>query len=200
MPGLRSSRPDSLGLFSSAVCLATFFSLAACVPSSPGGLSLMDLDGRLQKPLDLSGVKVNVVIFITNDCPIANSYAPEIKSIIGEYSSRGAGFFLVHVDPDLGLEKAKKHAADFGYENAILRDPRHVLVSELEADVTPEAFVIGKSGVLYRGRIDDLYADLGKKRRQARTRDLRDALDAVLSGRTVKNPVTTAVGCYIPEL
>ena len=200
MPGLRSSRPNSLGLFSSAVCLATFFSLAACVPSAPGDLSLMDLDGRLQKPLDLSGVKVNVVIFITNDCPIANSYAPEIKSIIGEYSSRGAGFFLVHVDPDLGLEKAKKHAADFGYENAILRDPRHVLVSELEADVTPEAFVIGKSGVLYRGRIDDLYADLGKKRRQARTRDLRDALDAVLSGRAVKNPTTTAVGCYIPEL
>ena len=200
MSGLRSSRPNSLGLFSSAVCLATFFSLAACVPSSPGGLSLMDLDGRPQKPLDLSGVKVNVVIFITNDCPIANSYAPEIKSIIGEYSSRGAGFFLVHVDPDLGLEKAKKHAADFGYENTILRDPRHVLVSELEADVTPEAFVIGKSGVLYRGRIDDLYADLGKKRRQARTRDLRDALDAVLSGRAVKNPTTTAVGCYIPEL
>ena len=200
MSGLRSSRPNSLGLFSSAICLTTFLFLAACVPSAPGDLSLMDLDGRPQKPLDLSGVKVNVVIFITNDCPIANSYAPEIKSIIGEYSSRGAGFFLVHVDPDLGLEKAKKHAADFGYENAILRDPRHVLVSELEADVTPEAFVIGKSGVLYRGRIDDLYADLGKKRRQARTRDLRDALDAVLSGRAVKNPATTAVGCYIPEL
>ena len=200
MPGLRSSRPNSLGLFSSAVCLATFFSLVACVPSAPGDLSLMDLDGQPRKPLDLSGVKVNVVIFITNDCPIANSYAPEIKSIIGEYSPRGVGFFLVHVDPDLGLEKAKKHAADFGYENAILRDPRHVLVSELEADVTPEAFVIGKSGILYRGRIDDLYADLGKKRRQARTRDLRDALDAVLSGRAVKNPATTAVGCYIPEL
>ena len=200
MPGLRSSRPNSLGLFSSAICLTTFLFLAACVPSAPGDLSLMDLDGRPQKPLDLSGVKVNVVIFITNDCPIANSYAPEIKSIIGEYSSRGAGFFLVHVDPDLGLEKAKKHAADFGYENAILRDPRHVLVSELDADVTPEAFVIGKPGILYRGRIDDLYADLGKKRRQARNRDLRDALDAVLSGKAVKNPTTRAVGCYIPEL
>ncbi|MCH2583959.1 MAG: redoxin domain-containing protein, partial [Planctomycetes bacterium] len=198
MPGLRSSRPNSLGLFSSAICLTTFLFLAACVPSAPGDLSLMDLDGRPQKPLDLSGVKVDVVIFITNDCPIANSYAPEIKSIIGEYSSRGAGFFLVHVDPDLGLEKAKKHAADFGYENAILRDPRHVLGSELEADVTPEAFVIGKSGILYRGRIDDLYADLGKKRRQARTRDLRDALDAVLSGEAVENPTTRAVGCYIP--
>ena len=200
MPGGGSPRSKILGLFAAAVCLATFFSLAACVPSTPGDLSLMDLVGRPQKPLDLSGVKANVVIFITNDCPIANSYAPEIKSIIGEYSPRGVGFFLVHVDPDLGLEKAKKHAADFGYENTILREPRHVLVSELEADVTPEAFVIGKPGILYRGRIDDLYADLGKKRRQARNRDLRDALDAVLSGKAVKNPTTRAVGCYIPEL
>ncbi|MEC7776571.1 MAG: hypothetical protein VYC32_10785, partial [Planctomycetota bacterium] len=64
----------------------------------------------------------------------------------------------------------------------------------------PEAFVIGKPGILYRGRIDDLYADLGQKRRQARNRDLRDALDAVLSGKAVKNPTTRAVGCYIPEL
>ena len=186
--------------FSVAFCLAALFSLAACVPPASQEVSLDDLDGRAHSPLVLAGAKANVVIFITNDCPIANSYAPEIKSIIGEYSPRGAGFFLVHVDPDVGLEKAKTHAADFGYENTILRDPRHVLVSELEADVTPEAFVIGKSGILYRGRIDDLYADLGKKRRQARTRDLRDALDAVLSGRAVKNPATTAVGCYIPEL
>ena len=75
--------------------------------------------------------------------------------------------------------------------------------AELKADgalIIDPTFVSGKSGVLYRGRIDDLYADLGKKRRQARTRDLRAALDAVLSGRAVKNPTTTAVGCYIPEL
>ena len=55
-------------------------------------------------------------------------------------------------------------------------------------------------GVAYRGRIDDLFEDLGKKRRKARTRDLRDALEAVLAGKAVVNPRTTAVGCYIPEL
>jgi hypothetical protein len=104
------------------------------------------------------------------------------------------------VDPDLGLEAARKHAADFGYEGSILRDPNHVLVKKLQADVTPEAFVIGPGGVVYRGRIDDLFADLGKKRRQARTRDLRDALDAFLSGQRVVNSRTDAVGCYIPTL
>jgi len=29
--------------------------------------------------------------------------------------------------------------------------------------------------------------------------DLRDALDAVLAGKAVSNPVTQAIGCYIPE-
>ena len=196
----RSSRLSRPGLLLSPFFLAALLSLSACAPSPAGDLSLMDLDGASRQPLDLSGGKANVVIFITNDCPIANSYAPEIKSIINDYTSRGAAFFLVHVDPDLGLEAARKHAADFGYEGSILRDPNHVLVKKLQADVAPEAFVIGQGGVVYRGRIDDLFADLGKKRRQARTRDLRDALDAFLSGQRVVNSRTDAVGCYIPTL
>ena len=186
--------------FSVAFCLAVFFSLAACVPQASQDVSLDDLDGRAHSPLVLAGAKANVVIFITNDCPIANSYAPEIQSIISDYSPVGAAFFLVHVDPDITAEKAKKHAYDFGYACSILRDPLHRLVSKLEADITPEAFVLARDGVAYRGRIDDLFEDLGKKRRKARTRDLRDALEAVLAGKAVVNPKTTAVGCYIPEL
>ena len=186
--------------FSVAFCLAALFSLVACIPQASQEVSLDDLDGRARSPLVLAGAKANVVIFITNDCPIANSYAPEIQSIVRDYSPGGAAFFLVHVDPDLTVEKAKMHAADFGYGCSILRDPLHRLVSKLEADVTPEAFVLTGEGVAYRGRIDDLFEDLGKKRRKARTRDLRDALEAVLAGKTVVNPRTAAVGCYIPEL
>lgn len=188
------------GLFSLVLCLAGIFALAACTPSGRPELSLDDLEGSPHSPLVLAGAKVNVVIFITNDCPIANSYAPEIQSIISDYSPRGAAFFLVHVDPDITLEKAKKHAADFGYECRILRDPEHLLVKRLEADVTPEAFVLTGAGVVYRGRIDDLFAEIGKKRRQARNRDLRNALDAVFSGKPVPNSRTEAVGCFIPEL
>ena len=196
--GVLGMKPQ--GLFSAVFCLAGVLSLTACVPQASQEVSLDDLDGQPHSPLALTGAKVNVVIFITNDCPIANSYAPEIKSIISDYSPDGAAFFLVHVDPDLTVEKAKKHAADFGYDCSILRDPLHRLVSKLEADITPEAFVLFEDGVAYRGRIDDLFADLGKKRRKARTRDLRDALEAILAGRAVANPKTTAVGCYIPEL
>lgn len=190
----------TLGVVLVAFCLGGLFSLAACGPGGRQEVSLDDLGGQAHSPLALSEAKANVVIFITNDCPIANSYAPEIQSIISDYSPRGAAFFLVHVDPDLTLEKAKKHAAEYGYECVILRDPGQRLVRELEAQVTPEAFVLTGKGVAYRGRIDDLFADLGKKRRQARNRDLRNALDSVFSGKPVSNSRTEAVGCFIPEL
>ena len=188
------------GMLFSVFCLGAVFTLAACAPSGSQELSFADLEGRPCSPLLLSGSKANVVIFITNDCPIANAYAPEIQSIMKDYSPRGAAFFLVHVDPDLDREKAKEHAADFGYQCRILRDPKHLLVKRLEAEMTPEAFVISAGGVAYRGRIDDLFADLGKKRRQARNLDLRNALDAVLAGKPVPHPRRDAVGCYIPEL
>ena len=200
MPGGTGRGMKPQGLLSFVFCLGAVFSLAACAPSGRQELSIADLQGRPCTPLLLGSSKANVVIFITNDCPIANAYAPEIQAIIREYSPRGAAFFLVHVDPDLTSEKAKKHAADFGYKCRILRDPKHLLVKRLEADITPEAFVISPGGVKYRGRIDDLFADLGKKRRQARNLDLRNALDAVLAGKTVPSSKTEAVGCYIPEL
>ena len=66
--------------------------------------------------------------------------------------------------------------------------------------MTPEAFLIDVRGdVLYRGRINDLYADYGKRRAAPRTHDLRDAIAALLEGREVDVAKTKPVGCYIPD-
>ena len=54
--------------------------------------------------------------------------------------------------------------------------------------------------MVYRGRIDNVYAALGKRRPEATEHDLRKALDEVLSGRPVAEPRTQAIGCYIPSL
>ena len=51
--------------------------------------------------------------------------------------------------------------------------------------------------VLYRGRIDDLYIALGKRRDHVTAHDLRDALDEIVGGRPVGNPRTQAVGCSL---
>jgi hypothetical protein len=57
--------------------------------------------------------------------------------------------------------------------------------------------VAGK--VVYRGRIDDRYVDLGLERPAATTHDLGDALEAVMTGKPVAHPTTQAVGCYIAD-
>jgi hypothetical protein len=53
--------------------------------------------------------------------------------------------------------------------------------------------------IVYRGRIDDRYVDLGVERPKATTRDLADALAAVVSGKPVPQAVTQAVGCFIAD-
>jgi hypothetical protein len=158
------------------------------------------VDRKTYQPLDFGNRKATVFIFTTHDCPIANGYAPEISRICETYSGKAA-VFLIHVDPALSLDDARKHANEYRYTCPVLVDPQHELVARSNAKVTPQSAVFDVSGkLLYRGRIDDLYVDFGKKRNAATTRDLRDAIDAVLAGKPVAMAETKAVGCFIPEL
>ena len=95
--------------------------------------------------------------------------------------------------------RPRAHASEFGYPCPALLDPEHHLVKHAGATVTPEAAVFGPDGTRrYRGRIDDRYPSLGRPREQVTRRDLRSALDALLSGRPIPAPTTKAVGCFIP--
>src|SRR5438874_6725745 len=170
---------------------------AVCL--SGASLTLPDIEGVPRSPLHPDG-KASVLFFITSDCPISNSYAPEIQRICSEYGPKKIACSLIYVDPDLTVADVKKHVKEFGYNGipAIL-DSTQKLVHAAGAKVTPEAAVIGASGqVLYRGRIDNVYASLGKRRPEATEKDLRKALDEVLSGKPVSAPQTKAIGCYIP--
>ncbi len=162
-------------------------------------VALTDLDGHVQYPLQTGTNKATVLIFILADCPVANSYAPEINRLVADYTPRHLQFFLVHVDDELSREAALKHAADFSYKCPVLIDRQQELVRQTAVTITPEVAVLGPDGKrLYRGRIDNQQAALGKRRPRPTTRDLRDALEAILAGQPVKHPETKAVGCYIP--
>lgn len=173
-----------------------------CIPpvaaeEFPAG-GFLDTDGQVHAPLATG--KITTLIFISPDCPISNAYAPELNRIVAEYSAKGGAFFLVHADPQVSAETARKHAAEYGYRCPVLLDPRQTLVHRTGVTVTPEAAVFATDGaLLYRGRIDDWYADLGKRRATPRTRDLRDALDAALAGKPVPTATTAAIGCFIPK-
>lgn len=168
--------------------------------SDPKKIQVADVNGKRVRPLESKERKFAVFFFIAHDCPIANRYAPEIKQICADYATRPVTFYVVYVDTDLAAPGAKKHATDYGYPCAALRDPAHKLVKALKAKVTPETVVVGPEGkTLYQGRIDNRYLDYGKMRHIPTVYDLRLALDAALEGKRVAHPRTTAIGCFIPE-
>jgi peroxiredoxin len=164
-------------------------------------VSLRDIDGNSQTPLAVKDSKANVLFFTTTDCPIANSYSPEIASIVKDFGESSVRFFAVHVDPDLQADDARKHAKEYGLTLPVLIDTKHELVSAAGITRTPEVAVFTADGkIAYRGRIDDRYPGFGKKRPAPTQRDLRDALTAIVAGEKVPTPRTEAVGCSVPDL
>jgi len=143
--------------------------------------------------------KTNVLFFISSDCPISNSYAPEIQRLCGEYGNKGIGCSLVYEDVGLDTIAMRKHLKEYRYDGmSAVIDRNRKIAKRAKATVTPEAVVIDSRGeIRYRGRIDNFYAALGKPRQQVTAHDLQNALDAVLAGKAVPNPETKALGCYI---
>ncbi len=181
-------------------CWMLLLTLTAIVVSSPAAepLTLPDITGRLHEPLKATARKATVILFTLPDCPIANAYAPELNRLVADYSAKGVAFYLAHVDRDLTAAAARQHAKDFGFQCPVLLDAQHALVKALGATHTPQAFLLGADGkTLYRGRINNLFADYGQRRQTVTQHDLRNALDAVLAGKPVLQPVTEVIGCHI---
>jgi hypothetical protein len=189
--------------------------LPSCAASRPGtrpderslvenlGLPTTGIREVTGTPLPLVPVTekpvVAVALFLAPDCPVSNAYAPEIGRLISAYSSRGVRFLAVYADPRLSADAVRQHAVAFDLHCLVLLDPKQELVRLAGATVTPEAAVFNSAGTcVYLGRIDDLYYDYGRRRAAPTTRELRDALDAVLAGNPVAQARAPAIGCEIP--
>ncbi len=170
-------------------------------PTSAGPLHVRDLDGRLVDPLaPVPGVKATVFVFITTDCPIANRYAPEIQRLAAIFTSQGVRFWLVYANPHEPPASIRTHLRQFQYAIPALRDPEHALVRFTKVTVSPEAAVVDQGGVLlYHGRIDDRWVNIGRDRPSPTRRDLAEALRATLDGKPVAQTATPAVGCILSD-
>ena len=129
------------------------------------------------------------------------SVAPMVRDIAAAYASRGVVCRLVYCDPDESAADIRRHLAEYGYSLPALRDVSQRFARASKVKVTPEAAVYQADGKLvYHGRIDDRYADLGKARPEPTERDLTNALEAALAGKEVPAAKGEAVGCEIEGL
>jgi peroxiredoxin len=146
-----------------------------------------------------AGKKGSLVVFTCNECPYAKAWEQRIVELGNSYAKKGVGVLLVNSNnpgrsdkdaPELVQARAKQRGMQFAYA----LDPQSALAKAYGATRTPEAFVFDKDGKLvYHGAIDDNQEDASKVTKPY----LKDALDAVVGGKTPATQETKFLGCGI---
>ena len=161
--------------------------------------SLPGVDGKTHSLQNFPDKPVLVVMFTCNHCPYVQAYEDRLIAIQNDYADRDVQLLAINANETRNypeddfphmVERAKKKAYNFPY----LRDENQSVAEAYGAHYTPEIFVLDRERRLrYIGRIDDNW----QNPKAAKTHDLRNAIEALLSGRAVSQPETHAIGCTI---
>ncbi len=160
--------------------------------SKVGGFSVQNLQGGSVSYDQLKG-DVTVVGFISVQCPISNDYNERMIALQNDYGKRGVKFVFLNANATETADAVGEHARKAGFNFAVYKDANNTVADKFGATVTPEMFVIDKSGKLvYHGYIDE-----ARNAARATNPGLRNALDALLAGKSVSQAETKAFGCTI---
>ena len=139
-------------------------------------------------------------IFMLESCPISQQITPAIKEIHEEFKNQGIAFQLVFPNEDYTTPEAMdSFLKKYELKMPAVIDNEKSLTQKWEATVTPEVVVVRKKSetILYRGKIDNSFISLGKRRRVVNEHYLKDALVQIVSGKQVAVQQTKPVGCFI---
>ena len=143
---------------------------------------------------------ITVYLFLLDDCIICQSYTPKLKEM---HSSFGDQYSFIGVFPNFSSkpQKIKKFVEDYNIPFETKTDYFKKLTKKFEIKVTPEVVVFNETTkeVIYKGRIDNEFMGLGKRRRIVTTDELRDVLESLSKGDKKLFNFTEAVGCFINQ-
>lgn len=169
------------------------------------GAAATDVSGKkhdLAAARDLDG-ELRVFIFLDTECPIANRYIPTLNRLADTLRDRtGApvAVFGVLSHPNITHEEAAAHSKEYRVTFPMLFDDHGILARTFQPTHTPDAFLLDDEGrVRFRGRIDNLYEELGTTRGEATEHHLIDAAVAVAAGKDVAVPYVEPVGCLYED-
>jgi peroxiredoxin len=170
--------------------------------------SLPGVDGEIYSLESFEKAKALVLIFSCNHCPTAQAYEERIIGLANDYRQKGVAVVMISPNAvnglnyselgysDLGdsFEDMKQRAADKKFPFPYLYDGDEQKVALAYGPVaTPHCFVLDKDRIIrYTGRID-----ASEKPGTGRGEDIRNAVDAILSGKTVTVPMTKVFGCSV---
>lgn len=164
------------------------------------GLKAIDVEGRIHRIGGRESTKAVAFVFLSHECPISNQYVAELNRLAGAQPKDQVEFYGVVADRATTRAAAVAFAKEFNVEFPVLFDASGEIAALLDPSHVPEAFVFSRRGdLVYRGRIDNLYAALGKRRPAPTERNLADALEAAVQSRAPAVSETEVVGCKIEK-
>ena len=161
--------------------------------------SLPDLSGQTVSLADFSGRPL-LVMFICNHCPFVKHLALPLGQLGREYQARGAGVVAINSNdvatyPADSPARMKEEVKTAGYNFPYLYDETQAVAKAYRAACTPDFFLFDANRQLvYRGQFD---ASRPGNAVPVTGRDLRAALDAVLTRQPVPATQTASMGCNI---
>jgi len=195
-------------LFALSLLLATAFAIVvagnpiadrADVPAPPAigatiaDFTLPDADGKERSLNSLKGKNGTVFIFVAVQCPVSNAYNERMEKLAQDYKARGISVVGINSNTGEAADAVKAHASSHKLTFVILKDTGNKIADSFGATKTPEAYFLDANNKLaYHGRIDN-----NRDIAQVATSELREALDAALSGKPVAKTEAAAFGCSI---
>ncbi len=148
----------------------------------------------------LKGNEATVIMFICNHCPYVVHVNSELVKLAGDYISKGVKFVAISSNdaasyPDDAPDKMKEAAVKLKYPFPYLYDETQEVAKAYDAACTPDFYIFDKDlKLVYRGQLDD---SRPKNNIPLSGRDMREALDNLLSGKQIAELQRPSIGCNI---
>jgi peroxiredoxin len=176
------------------------------VGSPAPDFNLPGIDGKMHSLQEYAGSRVLAVIFTCDHCPVAQMYEKRIKQLTADYRDRGVAVVAINPNDPNAVRLSEMGHTDVGdtlAEMKIRAEYRHFNFPYLSdgatqsvslkygPTATPHAFIFDEKRILrYQGRIDS-----SQREELVTKHEARDAIEALLGGKTVTVQNTPAVGC-----
>lgn len=149
---------------------------------------------------DVKGTMATVVMFICNYCPFVIHVNDELVKLGNDYKNKGVGFVAISANdiinhPHDGPDKMKETALRLHYPFPYLYDETQEVAKAYDATCTPDFFIYDKNlQLVYRGQLDDSRPG---NEIPVTGKDIRHALDCLLSNKEVLSEQRASIGCNI---
>lgn len=158
------------------------------------------VDNKMKNLKELKGKKATVVLFICNHCPYVIHINHELVNTANDFIPKGISFIAISSNdvvnyPQDSPEKMKETADENNYPFPYLYDETQEVAKAYGAECTPDIFVYDSNlKLVYRGQFDN---SRPKNNEPITGKDLRNALSAIVEGRTVDQTQIPSIGCSI---